>query len=86
MLIKGENDWIEVDDKFYDPPRLYVKASNYYCYECCKNCSNNPLNNPFASGICNCSLPSSTVITCAYPIEDKCTTYFKDGIYCVEFT
>lgn len=24
----------------------------------CLNCSNNPANNPFASGICNCALPS----------------------------
>ncbi len=24
---------------------------------CCENCSNNPVNNPYASGICCCSLP-----------------------------
>jgi len=27
---------------------------------CCKYCSNNPLNNPYASGICCCSLPYQT--------------------------
>ncbi len=29
-----------------------------YSYDCCKNCPNNPLNNPHASGICYCVLPS----------------------------
>lgn len=29
-----------------------------YSYDCCKNCPNNPLNNPHASGICHCVLPS----------------------------
>lgn len=24
----------------------------------CLNCPNNPANNPFATGICNCALPS----------------------------
>ena len=24
----------------------------------CLNCSNNPANNPFATGICHCALPS----------------------------
>ena len=27
----------------------------------CLNCKNNPLNNPFASGFCNCSLPSRNI-------------------------
>lgn len=29
-----------------------------YAYDCCKNCPNNPMNNPFASGFCNCVLPA----------------------------
>ena len=24
----------------------------------CANCSNNPINNPHASGMCNCALPA----------------------------
>lgn len=27
-------------------------------FECCKYCNNNPKNNPSASGICHCALPS----------------------------
>ena len=29
-----------------------------YDYMCCRKCMNNPFNNPYASGICNCVLPS----------------------------
>ena len=28
-----------------------------YMYKCCQNCNNNPHNNPFASGVCHCTLP-----------------------------
>ena len=27
----------------------------------CYNCGNNPKNNPYASGFCNCSLPSRNI-------------------------
>ena len=33
-----------------------------YSYDCCKNCPNNPMNNPNASGICHCTLPSMEMI------------------------
>lgn len=32
--------------------------SSYSGLECCKKCLNNPLNNPNASGFCNCVLPT----------------------------
>lgn len=32
----------------------------YKPMNCCENCPNNPLNNPYASGFCNCALPSLT--------------------------
>lgn len=32
---------------------------------CCEYCNNNPLNNPYASGTCCCSLPYQTT-TSAY--------------------
>ena len=31
-------------------------------YKCCQNCPNNPKNNPNASGICHCALPSMETI------------------------
>ena len=31
-------------------------------YKCCQNCPNNPKNNPNASGICHCTLPSMETI------------------------
>ena len=31
-------------------------------YKCCQNCPNNPKNNPNASGICHCTLPSMEII------------------------
>lgn len=33
-------------------------------FDPCRNCSNNPRNNPLASGICHCALPSMYKITC----------------------
>ena len=33
-------------------------------FDPCRNCSNNPRNNPHASGICHCALPSMYEITC----------------------
>lgn len=31
-------------------------------YDCCRACQNNPRVNPHASGICNCSLPSMSIL------------------------
>lgn len=31
-------------------------------YKCCQKCPNNPKNNPNASGICHCTLPSMETI------------------------
>lgn len=36
----------------------FERSNGNYGYDCCKNCPNNPLNNPFASGFCNCVLPA----------------------------
>ena len=33
-------------------------------YDLCRNCNNNSRNNPLASGICHCVLPSMYKITC----------------------
>ena len=33
-------------------------------FDPCRNCNNNPRNNPHASGICHCALPSMYEITC----------------------
>lgn len=33
-------------------------------FDPCRNCNNNPRNNPHASGICHCVLPSMYEITC----------------------
>ena len=35
----------------------YKIAQNDFSPKCCQNCPNNPKNNPYASGICCCSLP-----------------------------
>lgn len=32
-------------------------------FDPCRNCSNNPRNNPLASGVCHCALPSMYQIT-----------------------
>lgn len=29
-----------------------------YQYNCCRHCSNNPANNPHATGVCFCVLPT----------------------------
>ena len=31
-------------------------------FKCCQNCKNNPRNNPYASGVCCCSLPDQEMI------------------------
>ena len=33
-----------------------------YTYDCCKNCPNNPMNNPYATGVCHCALPSMEMV------------------------
>lgn len=33
-----------------------------FSYKCCQNCPNNPNNNPNATGICHCVLPSMETI------------------------
>lgn len=32
--------------------------SGRVAYDPCRNCPNNPVNNPHASGFCNCALPA----------------------------
>lgn len=34
------------------------KTTNAGGFMCCRNCHNNPENNPYASGICCCVLPT----------------------------
>ena len=41
-------------------------------HKCCEHCSNNPKNNPYASGICCCSLPA---------MEMQRTQGIWDGFY-----
>ena len=52
------------DEQIYDPSHIYtqpIEPTFKTSYECCKNCQNNPVVNPNASGICNCSLPALEV-------------------------
>lgn len=42
--------------------------------ECCKYCSNNPLNNPYASGTCCCSLPYQTTTNIIYESKPTLST------------
>lgn len=37
---------------------MFKSEDSWYTPECCRYCSNNPRNNPSASGVCNCVLPS----------------------------
>lgn len=43
---------------FWDDKLEENSNSGRYAYKCCANCPNNPLNNPNASGICHCILPT----------------------------
>lgn len=43
-------------------------------FECCKYCSNNPLNNPYASGACCCSLPYQTTTNIIYESKSTLST------------
>ena len=38
-------------------PAVIDNRWNQFDYDPCAACSNNPMNNPFASGFCNCVLP-----------------------------
>jgi hypothetical protein len=38
------------------------RTAKSYSYDCCANCPNNPANNPNATGICHCVLPSMEMI------------------------
>ena len=37
---------------------LYNESYAWPQFDPCRNCNNNPRNNPYASGICHCALPS----------------------------
>lgn len=52
--IKG--GWVDINSwiNFYHTP--------FHLPKCCWNCSNNPMNNPYASGVCCCSLPDQEMI------------------------
>lgn len=54
-LLKKNEHLITEDDQV--GKTSFVNKS-YFGYNCCKNCPNNPMNNKFASGVCNCVLPS----------------------------
>ena len=52
---KGKNKMIE-DGTYNSSPH------GGFSYKCCQNCPNNPANNPNASGICHCVLPSQEMV------------------------
>ena len=37
---------------------IYDEIYAWPHFDLCRNCNNNPRNNPHASGICHCALPS----------------------------
>ena len=49
------------DYKVNEPIQNAERVSTF-SYNCCKNCPNNPANNPNASGVCHCVLPSMEMI------------------------
>ena len=58
-------DNINKNDNTYfwnDEWNVMDKSAKVYSYDCCKNCPNNPANNPNASGICFCTLPSMEMV------------------------
>ena len=58
-------DNINKNDNTYfwnDEWNVMDKSAKAYSYDCCKNCPNNPANNPNASGICFCTLPSMEMV------------------------
>lgn len=55
-----DEDYSATGDTIFVPYPVYVPIQPYDAYDGdpCKYCSNNPMNNPNASGVCVCSLPS----------------------------
>ena len=51
----------EPADNFFNQERIAFNMTKSF-FKCCQRCSNNPANNPFASGICCCSLPDQEMI------------------------
>ena len=61
----------------YKANEYYERQGTYMIHNCCKNCNNNPANNPNASGVCLCALPSmemSTPGTVEYPYITNCSS------------
>lgn len=61
--IPSDGRWIS-DNEYWN---RYYYWNNFsyapiYLPKCCMKCSNNPMNNPYASGICCCSLPDQEMI------------------------
>lgn len=59
----ADGRWVS-DNEYWN--RYYYwqdfNAPNFYLPKCCQKCPNNPINNPFANGVCCCSLPSQETI------------------------
>lgn len=56
-------------NELYDKRNKMIEDGTYnssphggFSYKCCQNCPNNPANNPNASGICHCVLPSQEMV------------------------
>jgi hypothetical protein len=63
--VLGNTDNINKNDNTYfwnDEWNVMDKSAKTYSYDCCKNCPNNPANNPNASGVCFCTLPSMEMV------------------------
>ena len=54
---------IDIKDRGINLTQDYTIYSTYNNYnDPCAKCPNNPKNNKFASGFCNCSLPSRNIV------------------------
>lgn len=54
--IPADGRWIS-DNERYNYYIREINVPSFYLPRCCQYCPNNPINNPYSSGICCCSLP-----------------------------
>lgn len=55
-MIEKSKELFGTNDNSYSSPH------GGFSYKCCQNCPNNPANNPNATGICHCVLPSQEMV------------------------
>ena len=52
-----------------------INTTNSAAFDCCRLCMNNPKNNPYANGVCHCTLPYMELYGKTTAVPTRSTIY-----------